>query len=62
MINIISEEYRDGNKAINNLVIKIFSIPIYKCIRSTTNPAVVDSFRVTKKPNKVRGFSNETKN
>lgn len=62
MINIISEEYRDGNKAINNLVIKIFSIPIYKRIRSTTNPAVVDSFRVTKKPNKVRGFSNETKN
>lgn len=62
MINIISEEYRDGNKAINNLVIKIFSISIYKRIRSTTNPAVVDSFRVIKKPNKVRGFSNETKN
>lgn len=57
MISIRESEYREGDTAIREIVVKIFSITFYRKVETTTNRTVVESLTSFEKNKvKVKGF------
>ena len=62
MIYIETKEYSRNNKAIHEIIVNIFNIPIFKRIDTTTHNDVINALCNKNKIKEVKGFKNETEN
>lgn len=62
MINVITNEYREGDLAVKTVVVTFLYIPIFKKTETSTNSAAVIALTGITKPTKVNGFKYETRN
>lgn len=56
MIKVLTNEYREGDYAVQTTVVTFLCIPIFKYKKSTTNNNAVKLLTVTEQPNKIKGF------
>lgn len=61
MINVITQEYKEGDLAIRTTIVTFLHIPIFKFKETTTNNIIVSNLTPIKEPVKIKGFRNETK-
>lgn len=66
VINIVSNEYLEGNEAVHCTTVYFLGIPIYSKKQRTTNAQIKSSLSSPKrKPSldkQIKGFKDETKN
>lgn len=56
MINMRTEEYREGDLAVRTIVITFLCIPIFKFKKTSTNNVAVGQLTPIKKKAKIKGF------
>lgn len=56
MIKVLTNEYREGDYAVQTTVVTFLCIPIFKYKKSTTNNNAVRLLTVTEQPDKIKGF------
>lgn len=57
-----SNEYVKDKTAVSEFKVKIFGIPVYRSIETSTNSAIVAQLTKNKSIKKITGFSDETYN
>lgn len=61
MIKVITQEYRENDKAYNVRMVYVFGILVYTNTTITTNKDIIASLTIVKHK-KIIGFKNETEN
>lgn len=61
MIRMITNEYRDGNLAVRNIVITFLCIPIFKYKKTSTNSIAVQQLTGIKERTEIKGLNYEVK-
>lgn len=56
MIKVITNEYREGDLAVQVTVITFFNIPIFKSRKTTTNNVAVMRLTTSKQSLNIKGF------
>lgn len=59
MVEKIVKEYTENGVAYNTTTLLFCGVPIYKCIRTTTNTIIVNQLKTDKQKSKIiKGFNN----
>ena len=56
MINMVTQEYREGDLAVRTTVVTFLHIPIFKFKKTSTNHVAVGQLTPIKEPVKIKGF------
>lgn len=59
MVKMIVKEYRQGDQGVNDIIVKLFGLPIFKYKKTTTNYTVVALLTPKVLAHSVKGFKDE---
>ena len=62
MIEMVTQEYREGNLAVRTTVVTFLRIPIFKFRKTSTNNVAVEQLTAIKESIEVKGFKYENEN
>lgn len=62
IIEIVTQEYREGNLAVRTTIVTLLCIPIFKFRKTPTNNVAVKQLTAIKESIEVKGFKYENEN